>query len=271
MQVPDFSHNHVDIVRAALDAIRSKLPSPELGGKVLAGAYLVQGLLSTLCTKQQCRLYGWSDTKLSYLLMQEVGSVMLATGIAAVALQFYESSVQTALGHSGLAFLIMFVKWYLTDSFVKAGSTNTKLIVPVLTALLVVYETFVQSSWVGIVTLGVSVFYTIWALGGILDPEQFGTKMWGLEVTVDKKAAYEATHFNVFFLVYHLQNIMLLQGVSPHNAVGFASLVGSFFLLDGYVGSQGIVKILEKNVTSAYTLCLLVFSLSCTEILLQGQ
>ena len=270
MQVPDLSHTNVDIVRVTLDAMRTVLPSPEMGGKVLAGAYLTQGLLWILCTKQQCRLYGWSDTKLSFLLMQEVGSAMLGTGIAAVALQFYKASVNTARGHAAFAFLVMFAKWYLTNSYIKAGSTNDKLIIPVLTASLVVYETMVQSSWVGnIVTLGVSVFYAILALGGVLAPEQF-SKMWGLDVTVDKKAAYEATHYTVFFLVYHLQNIMLLQGVFPHTAVGFASLVGFFFLLDGYVGRQGIVKILEKKLISAYTLWLLVFSLSCTEIWLQG-
>jgi len=269
MQVPDLTHNETGFYSAVLDIVRGGLPSSETTGKLFAVAYLVQGLLLTLCTKQQSRLYGWSDTKLSYLLLQETAAVILATGVAACAVQFYNPSTRTAFGHFGLCYLVMYTKWYLSDMFVKAGSSNDKLIVPCLTTLLVTYDGFFESSWAGPATLIVSVLYIIMALGGILSPEQFG-KLWGLDVTVDKKAPYEVTHFNVFFIVYHLQKILLFYDIAPHNALGLASLVALLFFVDGYYGTKGIVEILNKP-NKAYLFWLVFFSLSCSDILLQGQ
>lgn len=80
----------------------------------------------------------------------------------------------------------------------------------------------------------------MFSLYRIFAPEPFG-RFWGIDVTSDKTAPYEAMHFCVFFLKYHIQKILLLQGVKPHKALGFSSLVGMVLFVDGFFGNMGMI------------------------------
>ena len=53
----------------------------KLGGRLLAAAYLVHGLLLTLVSEQQCGFYGWGSKKEDIFLMENIGTAILATGV----------------------------------------------------------------------------------------------------------------------------------------------------------------------------------------------
>jgi len=199
--------------------------------------------------------------------MQDAAFAILATGIVAGCLQFYDTSVQTAFGYAGVVWMIAFTQFFLNDSMKKGGTSNNKLVVPCTTALLIIYGGFYNPGWADVVSLAISAVYVAMSFFSILAPELAFDKIWGVDLKAEKKARYEALHFSVFFLVYHLQKILLLQGVAAHKALGYSSLVGLAFLADGFFGSRGIVKILEKP-QPAYVFGLLWFGLLCPEILL---
>jgi len=249
--------------------IFSAILDPEIGGRIFAIAYMLQGLLLTLCSMQQLPLYGWSTSKLAYLMVDETGSAILTTGVVACLLQFYHTSVQTAFGYAGLVWLMSLVKWYLNDTWKDAGSSNRKLTIPLITTLMVVYGGFFDPSWADIANMTISGAYILMALYAILLPDSFG-KTWGLDITVEKKGQYYVTHFGVFFMIYHLHKLLLLQDIAAHKALGYSSLVGLIFFVDGYVGSKNVIRILEKP-KSPYLFWLVFFMLMCPNTLYHGK
>jgi len=157
-----------------------------------------------------------------------------------VVLQFYDNaSVQTPFGYAALVWMATLGKWFLNGFYKPACADNVSLVI--------------------------SVLYIAMALIGIILPVPY-SKFWGMDITTNKKSPCEALHFNVFFLVYHIQKVLFLQGVAAHRAIGFSSLIGFVFFVDGYFGSKGIVKILEKP-KPAYLFWLLFFGLLCSDIL----
>lgn len=242
---------------------------PEFGGKAFAAAYLLQGLLLTQCPKQQFGVYGWSDNPLSDLLLQYTGTSILTTGILGVLILFYDVPIHTAVAYSAIVWLLTFGKMILNRTCTKAGASNKMLIIPALPLPTLVYGGLYKTDWIQAISMGVSVFWIVMTLFSLVATETYG-KLWGLDLTKDKKAKYEAFHFGVFSLVYHAHKVLLLQGTPAPKAIGAANLIALAFFLDGYFGSKAIIKVLEKP-QPAYIFWVVFFAVWCSEILIDKQ
>jgi hypothetical protein len=202
---------------------------PDLAGKLLTGAFLIQGAALWLAPAQQLKFYGMKDTSsVTHALCSDFGSDMVATGILAYRSAVEKTDTNNAIGSAFLFLLVWTIMTLLMDRQGVIGANNAPIYARLVVFGLGAFGAFTDKEWASKLAFANTYFRLIDGIFTIFDPAKVGDT-WGIQLN-EAADIYMMRALGWSITWCSTAMVTLLSGVEAFKAVGYGSAVAAAYL-----------------------------------------
>jgi hypothetical protein len=217
----------------------SKGVDKDLVGKVLTGAYLIQGAAFMFAPAQQLNFYGMKDTtEVTEAFMSDVGSDLVATGIVAYRSLIEKRSINKSVGS---AFLFLFgwtVITFLTDRQGSIGASLEPIYARLVLFSLGALTALTDQEYASKLAFANAYFRLINGIFTVFDPVKVGDT-WGLRLAEQASEVCMMRELGFAITLCSTLMVTLLGGLDSIKSMGWSSMVSTaYFISQGFITKE---------------------------------